>query len=299
MRSYTSLGGNLLSQLREFRDLARGARNCNPAGAVEHLSQICFAAEQAYQQQTGRDLQNTKALEIGPGTAMGQLLYFAQKCDVVGIDLDVMASGWNPLNYLRVLRGNGLKRFLKTIGRKMIVSDRVFREAIRKKLGVAKLRHPKIMQMDAARMSFADATFDFVYSFNVFEHIPDPAAVLRDVRRVLKPGGVVYTHLHLFTCDSGFHDLRIISGKHEGIPYWAHLRPSQRDQVKASSYLNGLRLGEWQKILAEALPGASINYHRDENLRGELDALRKAGELAEYSDDELLIHSIISVWKKP
>ena len=78
--------------------------------------------------------------------------------------------------------------------------------------------------MDATRMTFPDNTFDFVYSFNTFEHLPEPRPVLRDLRRVVKPGGVVFTHLHLFTCDSGFHDLRIIAGAREGIAHWAHLR---------------------------------------------------------------------------
>lgn len=34
-----------------------------------------------------------------------------------------------------------------------------------------------------------DATFDFVFSNSVLEHIPDVRPVLREVRRVLKPGG--------------------------------------------------------------------------------------------------------------
>ena len=299
MRSYTSLGGSLRSQLREFCELARGARSGDPAGAADFIIRICSAAEQAYREQTGKDLAGARALEIGPGTSMGQMLYFAQKCDVVGIDLDVIATGWNPLNYLRVLRINGPKRFLKTIGRKMLAPDRAFREALRKRMGLSKLRRGALVQMDAGQMRFADASFDFVYSFNVFEHIPDPRAVLRDIRRVLKPGGVVYTYLHLFTCDSGFHDLRVIAGRHEGIPYWAHLRPAQKHLVRASSYLNEIGLEEWRKILAEELPGATIANERDEELRGELQSIRAAGELSEYSDDELLIHTIIAVWKKP
>lgn len=39
-------------------------------------------------------------------------------------------------------------------------------------------------------LPFADGAFDVVLSFDVFEHIPDSDAHLREVRRVLRPGGV-------------------------------------------------------------------------------------------------------------
>ena len=35
-------------------------------------------------------------------------------------------------------------------------------------------------------------TFDFVTAFEVFEHVPDPHALLKTVRRLLAPNGVVY-----------------------------------------------------------------------------------------------------------
>jgi len=45
------------------------------------------------------------------------------------------------------------------------------------------------------RLPFADATFDFVYSNSVLEHVEDLDAALAEIQRVLKPGGV---SLHLF-----------------------------------------------------------------------------------------------------
>src|SRR5215813_3720184 len=41
------------------------------------------------------------------------------------------------------------------------------------------------------RLPFADAVFDFISSHEVIEHVEDPAMVLQEFSRVLKPGGVV------------------------------------------------------------------------------------------------------------
>jgi SAM-dependent methyltransferase len=41
----------------------------------------------------------------------------------------------------------------------------------------------------AERLPFADGELDFVWIFDVLEHVDDPAKVLREVARVLRPGG--------------------------------------------------------------------------------------------------------------
>jgi SAM-dependent methyltransferase len=41
-------------------------------------------------------------------------------------------------------------------------------------------------------LPFADATFDLVCLFDTIEHIPDEQQALREVRRVLRPGGAVF-----------------------------------------------------------------------------------------------------------
>jgi ubiquinone/menaquinone biosynthesis C-methylase UbiE len=47
----------------------------------------------------------------------------------------------------------------------------------------------KFMQGDAENLPFADGSFDFVYSHGVLHHTPDTAQAIREVYRVLSPGG--------------------------------------------------------------------------------------------------------------
>jgi SAM-dependent methyltransferase len=46
-----------------------------------------------------------------------------------------------------------------------------------------------IQRVSGTALPFADASFDVVVSLDVFEHIPDSDAHLREVARVLRPGG--------------------------------------------------------------------------------------------------------------
>lgn len=51
----------------------------------------------------------------------------------------------------------------------------------------------KFMIEDATRLSFADNTFDFVYSISVIEHIHEKYCdAVNEMLRVLKPGGYLY-----------------------------------------------------------------------------------------------------------
>jgi len=49
---------------------------------------------------------------------------------------------------------------------------------------------------DAAALGLPDASFDVVSIMEVLVHLPDPAAVLRSVARLLKPGGTLVTNYH-------------------------------------------------------------------------------------------------------
>lgn len=56
-----------------------------------------------------------------------------------------------------------------------------------------------LLQGDALRLPFADATFDRIICSEVLEHIPDYEAVLAEIRRVLKPGGIFAVSVPRYT----------------------------------------------------------------------------------------------------
>jgi ubiquinone/menaquinone biosynthesis C-methylase UbiE len=62
----------------------------------------------------------------------------------------------------------------------------IARGAVRAKQYQGKIQ---LLTMDAQRLGFADGCFDRIYTVCTFCSVPDPVAGLRELRRVLKPGG--------------------------------------------------------------------------------------------------------------
>ena len=94
-------------------------------------------------------------LEVGVGTGINASLY-PRNCHINGIDLST-----SMLDKAR---------------------ERVAREG---------LRNVRLMEMDAAKTTFADDTFDIVYAPYLISVVPDPVMVACEMRRVCKPGGKI------------------------------------------------------------------------------------------------------------
>jgi len=57
---------------------------------------------------------------------------------------------------------------------------------------VARFYTKRFVLGSATAMPFGEDEFDIAFEFNVLEHVPNPEQVLREMRRVVKPGGYIY-----------------------------------------------------------------------------------------------------------
>ncbi len=112
---------------------------------------------------------------------------------------------------------------------------------------------------DAEKLDFPDNSFDIVYSHGVLHHTPDTAGAIREVHRVLRPGGralVMLYHrdsynyrvnismlrragVHLLRWDSGLKIVRLLTGEPEdALREHARRLRSERAYLGRHEFLN-------------------------------------------------------------
>lgn len=135
-------------------------------------------------------------------------------------------------------------------------------------------RGVKYFEMDATRLKFEDASFDFIFSHNGFEHFSDPLAVFNECKRVLKPGGFMYFQFNpLYYSPFGYHGYKSI-----GIPY-LHILFSQNDFTRFAkahhrphldhdpAFLNKKPVGYFRKVFLDKSNNdlKVLHYHEEKN----------------------------------
>lgn len=290
-------------RFQEYLNLLRFHKNQSASkkisSQIRNLTAIGHHIEEIYKQ----PLKEQNILEIGPGQMLKQSYFFAQHNNVTALDYDVIVRGLKPLGYIKMAQKNGLRRAIKTIGRQILGIDRYYYDGLRDHFGVKNLKKPLLLQGDATNMNiFEDNHFDVVMSFSVFEHIVKPKPAIDEIKRVLRPEGVVYLGIHPFSSESGNHDPKVLAENRDDIPYWAHLRPHFKHLTQGNAYCNKITISDWKKMLSDAWTGCEFKrFGRfdDSEALSELADIRAAGELSDYTDEDLLTDFLVCVWRKP
>ena len=140
----------------------------------------------------------------------------------------------------------------------------------------ARRRGVTLLQMDAAHLQFEGECFDFVFSYDAFEHFTEPELVLQEAIRVVKPGGYIYLVFGpLYMSPMGLHAYRSIT-----VPYCQFLFPKKMLQDFANvkglgqinfAQVNGLSLEDYRKLLNRYSNRLEkIEYHEELNLSPDL-----------------------------
>lgn len=192
------------------------------------------------------DLEGKIILDVGCGLG-GKLLFYAEQGakQVVGVDL---------------------RPFSAISASQLTLEHKKYSEIIR------------IAVADGSELPFADGIFDVVISINVLEHVVDPLAVMKECRRVLRPGGYFYLHFPPFYSPWGPHLDGWIN-----FP-WPHLIFSERSLVRAAALVE-----ERKRYNEQFIPPARVHWDKLEGFY-ELNRLtiRRFLKLVKEADFQIL-----------
>lgn len=138
-------------------------------------------------------------------------------------------------------RGYALERALERGASEYVGVDVVIADEVEVHDG---LRRGRLRAMDAEALDFPDASFDRILSVSTFEHFGDGARVLREMARVLAPGGSAFVSFEpVWTCSYGHH-LHHIPDVAALVPPWAHLlwTPDTMRAALRSRWRDGLSM---------------------------------------------------------
>jgi len=298
-RSYTSAHLTALERFQEARTLYERYRQ-RAEQECDTVVRECETARLKIEKLLGRQLIALNLLDVGPGPFLAYSNYFAVDNDVTAIDSDAVPVGLSPLPYLQMLWYNGAWRTAKTVGRKILGIDRTQRKELRKRMGTRKPHRVHVLQGDICNSGIAGGSFDVVYCRSVMQHIIEPERALTEMARLLRPGGVLYVSLHLYTSHNGARPFAPGNANHAEDLFWAHLRPNVEGAEGSTAVLNRLRLSEWKSLFTRICPGHSLEIIESSDPRAKTlaEKLVASGELPGYTSQELVAHELVLTWRK-
>ena len=247
-------------------------------------------------ERAGGSLEGARVLEVGAGAGIDAVLLALHGAErVVGIDLD-----FPPLEHS--YRGSWARRLMRLVLAKLGEPDDI---------GEAFRRLPvELVSMDATRMTFADESFDLVVSRAALEHVRPIERGLSEMRRVVRPGGLLHHGIDQFYWLKGCHKGGLVD-----LP-WAHARlnadeyrrfvaetEGEARAAKRSAHLaslNQLGLRAWRELFEER--GFDVVEWRETPHELALAVLEEHPDVRETMLPDVterdLVRSSIKVWSR-
>ena len=150
--------------------------------------------------------------------------------------------------------GNGSHAMLLAQNSRHFVGIDVTEYAVKstnKRMEVFDIKNANIQRMNAEKLEYPDNYFDFIWSWGVIHHTADTSAVLREMLRVLKPGGsatiMVYYRSFWYT----YINAGLFHGVFKG--YWWREKSLHRvvQRTMDGAIARFYRLPEWKKVIAD------------------------------------------------
>jgi ubiquinone/menaquinone biosynthesis C-methylase UbiE len=159
-------------------------------------------------------------------------------------------------------------------------------------------RATSLICSDVGQLPFPNQYFDLAISAAAFEHFLDVPAVVAEVSRVLRPGGMVWVSIHLFTSPSGGHNLSFtefpLQTMPPGVEPWDHLR---RRRLPFTVPLNEWRKHQYLETFGRHFEIIKTYCAFREGQQWLTPDVRAA--LAGYSEEELTCGALVIVARKP
>lgn len=120
-----------------------------------------------------------------------------------------------------------------------------------KRIEIFGLNNARILQMNAEELKFEDNSFDLIWSWGVVHHSANPRRILKEIHRVLKPGGTFKAMVYYRSFWS-YYAFAILTGVFKGYFFKGDSLHEAAQKITDGAIARSYSRAEWRQELASA-----------------------------------------------